>query len=108
MLLGGNVVGGNEIVRQSLSIGGGSRLGVGIDQLAVRKQLEGIDANLLLGLLPWPDHVPDVVMRERRLDAVRRIVGERQRDGPRGRDRGVVREARAGPGELVHQLRSYL
>ena len=36
---------------------------------------------------------------------LRRIVGERQRDRAGGRDRGVVREARADLGQLVHQLR---
>ena len=44
-------------------------------------------------------------MRERRLDAVRGIVGERQRDRAGGRNRGVMREARADLGELVDQLR---
>ena len=44
-------------------------------------------------------------MRERRLDAVRRVVGERERDRAGGRDRAVVREARADRLELLDELR---
>ena len=47
-------------------------------------------------------------MRERRLDAVRRIVRQRQRDRAGRRDRAVVREARADFGELIDQLRRHL
>src|SRR2546430_11310366 len=108
VLLGSDAVGGDEVVRQSLSIVRRSRLGIGVDELAIRQQLEGIDVDLLLGFLAFPDHVAEIVVRERRLDAVRGIVGERQRDRAGGGDGGVVREARAGLGELVHQLRRHL
>ena len=47
-------------------------------------------------------------MRERGLDAVRRIVRERQRDRAGRRDRAVVREARADQLELLDELRRHL
>ncbi len=43
-------------------------------------------------------------MGEGGLDAVAGVVGERQRDGAGGRDRTVMREARADLGELIDQL----
>src|ERR1700680_3961058 len=103
MLLGSDFVGGDEVVRQSLSIVRRSGFGIWVDQFAIRQQLEGINVDLLLGLLAFADDVAEVVMRERWLDAVRGVVGERQRDRAGGRDRAVVREARAGLRQLVHQ-----
>src|SRR2546430_12009615 len=44
------------------------------------RSLEGIDVDLLLGFLAFPDHVAEIVMRERRLDAIRGIVGERSEE----------------------------
>src|ERR1700691_346160 len=105
MLFGGDVLGGDEVVRQSLSIARGSRFGIRVDQLAVGQQLERKDVDLLLRLLALAYDIPEVVVRERRLDAVGRIVGQRQRDRAGGRNRGVVCEARTTLGQLVHQLR---
>jgi hypothetical protein len=47
-------------------------------------------------------------MRERRLDAVAGIVGQRQRDRAGRRDRTVMREARADLRQLLDQLRRHL
>ena len=105
MLARRDVVGSREVVRQLVRRGRAARHRARIDQLAVGQQLEGEHVDLLLRLLAFADHVAEVVVRERRLDAVRRVVRERQRDRAGRRDRAVVREARALLRELVDQFR---
>src|SRR5690606_37603377 len=81
VLLGRDVVGGDEVVRQLRLRVVGERHRLGVDQLAVGQQLEAVDVHLLLGLLALADHVAAVVVRERGLDAVGGVVGQRQGDG---------------------------
>ena len=105
--LRGDVVGRDEVVRQAGLLVGAVRHGLGVDQGAVGQQLVAVDLDLFLGLLAFADHVAAVVVREAGLDAVGGVVGQRQRDRAGGRDRAVVGEARAGLGQLLHQLRGH-
>src|SRR5690606_36974440 len=92
------------VVGQLLARFRGLRQRAWIHERAVGEQLEGEHVDLLLALLALTDHVAEVVMRERRLDAVRGVVRERQRDRARRRDRAMVREARARLLELRDEL----
>jgi ABC-type nitrate/sulfonate/bicarbonate transport system substrate-binding protein len=48
----------------------------GLTRLAVGQQLEGEHVDLLLGLAPSTDHIPEIVMRERRFNAIAGIIGQ--------------------------------
>ena len=78
MLLRRHILGGGEVFGQLFARSTRSRNGPGIYQLAVRQQLEGEDIHLFLGLTPFADHVTEVVVGERRLDAIARVIGEGQ------------------------------
>src|SRR5450631_2559415 len=81
------------------------RHGARIHEFAVREKFERKDVDLFFRLLAFANDIAKVMVRERRLDAVRSVVGERQRDGSGGRDRRMVGESRAHFGELVDQFR---
>ena len=107
VFFGADVVGGDEVVGQ---LGGrvfAEGHGLGVDQFAVGQQLEAEDVDLFLGLLAFADDVAAVVVRERGLDAVGGIVGQRQADGAGGRDGTVVGKARANVGQFFHQFRGH-
>ena len=76
-----------------------------IHELAIGEQLEGEYVDLLLRFLALANDVAEVMVRKGRLDAVRGVVRERERDRSRRRDGSVMREARTHLGELVHELR---
>src|SRR5207244_12746089 len=108
VLLWRHFVRDREVVGEPLSRRGRVWGSFVVDQLAISEQLERENIHLLLRLATRDDQVTEIVVRDRWLDASRGIVGQRQRNRARRRDRGVMREARTGFGEVVHELRSNL
>ena len=107
VLLRRDIVGGDEVFRQ-----GGFRIVAvrhrfRVDQLAVGQQFVAVHFHFFLGLLAFADHVAAVMVRERRLDAVGGVVGQRQRNGAGRRDRAVVGEAGTLLGHFGDQLRRH-
>src|SRR5690606_27732043 len=108
VLLRRDVVGAHEVVRQLLRgiVRAGHRARV--DELPISEQLEREDVDSLLRLPSFTNHVAEVVVRERGLDAVARVVRERQRDRAGRCDRAVMREPRALLLDLLDKLRRNL
>src|ERR1700730_8722921 len=78
MLLRADVVRRDEVVGQLFGRRLRIRHGARIHQFAVSEEFERKDVDLFLRLLAFANDVAKVMVRERRLDAVRCIVGERQ------------------------------
>ena len=111
MLRRRNVLGGNEVFRQTIFLShvfASRRHCVRIDQVAITQQLVRENIHFLFALLALANDVAEVVVREARLDAIAGVVGQRQRNRARRCDRTVVREARADLRELPDKHRIFL
>src|SRR6478735_6621810 len=71
-----HVIGRREVLGQLALAFGGVGHGLVVHELAVGQQLEGEYVDLFLGLAAFADHVAEVVMRERGLYAVGRVIRE--------------------------------
>ena len=98
VLLGGDRIGGNEVVRQVAihSVGG--------DKVTVGGELKGDDFYLLFGLLTRLNNIAEVAVRERGFNTVGGVVTHRQADRAGRRDRAVVSKACAILGQLCDQF----
>ena len=100
-----NLIGRHKIVRQTIAVVAHLRHCLLVDERSISQQLKREYIDLFLGPLPGANHVPKIMMREARLNAVRCVIGKRQGNRTCRRDRGMVRETRTDLGQLFYKLR---
>src|SRR3990172_5248618 len=85
-----DIVGRDEVIGQLVFRLGRVRVCLRIDERAIREQLVGEDVHFFLGLASLANDIARVPVRERWLDAVARVVAERERNRAGRRNRGVM------------------